>query len=94
MKVEWKNETGLGLWTGEDLKDLIWLMVYTGFRISDATFFNIGRLQGNQLFIRATKNGGDVFAFIPDWLRDRLLGGCLSVRRGSPRFCRMRSTGG
>lgn len=72
VKVEWKNETGTGVWTGEDLKDLVWLMVYTGFRISDATFFNISRLQGNQVFIRATKNGGDVFAYIPDWLRDRL----------------------
>jgi integrase len=73
VKVEWKNETGLGVWTGEDLKDLIWLMVYTGFRISDATFFDIKRLKGDQVFIRATKNGGDVFAYIPDWLRDRLL---------------------
>jgi integrase/recombinase XerC len=73
VKVEWKNETGLGVWTGEDLKDLIWLMIYTGFRISDATFFDIKRLKGEQVFIRATKNGGDVFAYIPDWLRDRLL---------------------
>jgi integrase len=73
VTVEWKNETGVGAWTGEDLKDLIWLMVYTGFRISDATFFDIKRLKGNQVFIRATKNGGDVFAYIPDWLRDRLL---------------------
>jgi integrase len=73
VKVEWKNETGVGVWTGEDLKDLIWLMVYTGFRISDATLFNIKRLKGDQVFIRATKNGGDVFAYIPDWLRDRLL---------------------
>ena len=73
VRVEWKNETGLGVWTGEDLKDLIWLMVYTGFRISDATFFDVKRLQGDQVFIRATKNGGDVFTYIPDWLRDRLL---------------------
>lgn len=72
VKVEWLNETGLGVWTGEDLKDLIWLMVYTGYRISDATFFNINRLRGNQIFIRATKNGGDLFAYIPDWLCDRL----------------------
>jgi integrase len=72
VKVEWKNEAGVGVWTGEDLKDLIWLMVYTGFRISDATFFNMNRLRGNQVFIRATKNGGDIFAYIPDWLRDRL----------------------
>jgi hypothetical protein len=73
VKVEWTNEPGRGEWTGEDLKDLIWLMVYTGYRISDATFFDSTRLQGNQIFIRAKKNGGDVFTYIPDWLRDRLL---------------------
>jgi integrase len=72
VKVEWKNETGLGVWTGEDLKDLIWLMLYTGFRISDATLFSMKRLHGDQVFIRAKKNGGDVFAYLPDWLRDRL----------------------
>jgi integrase len=72
VAIEWKNETGLGAWTGEDLKDLIWLMVYTGYRISDATFFDITRLH-NQIFIRAKKNGGEVFAYVPDWLRDRLL---------------------
>jgi integrase/recombinase XerD len=73
VTIEWENETGLGAWTGEDLKDLIWLMVYTGYRISDATFFDITRLQDNQIFIRAKKNGGEVFAYVPDWLRDRLL---------------------
>lgn len=72
VKVEWKNETGAGEWTGEDLKDLIWLMLYTGFRISDATLFSIKRLHGDQVFIRAKKNGGDVFAFVPDWLQARL----------------------
>lgn len=72
VKVEWKNETGTGEWTGEDLKDLIWLMLYTGFRISDATLFSIKRLHGDQVFIRAKKNGGDVFAFVPDWLQERL----------------------
>jgi integrase len=72
VKVEWKNETGLGVWTGEDLKDLIWLMLYTGFRISDATLFNMKRLHDDQVFVRAKKNGGDVFAYVPDWLRDRL----------------------
>ena len=72
MKVEWKNETSLGVWMGEDVKDLIWLMLYTGFRISDATLFSMKRLQGDQVFIRAKKNGGDVFAYVPDWLRDRL----------------------
>jgi hypothetical protein len=44
------------------LKDLIRLMLYTGFRISDATFFKMNRLRGNQVFIRAKRNGGDIFA--------------------------------
>jgi hypothetical protein len=47
-------------------------MTYTGLRISDAGLFNMNRLKGNEVFLRAKKNGGDVFAFIPDWLRDRL----------------------
>jgi hypothetical protein len=47
-------------------------MLYTGFRISDATLFSMKRLHGEQVFIRAKKNGGDVFAFVPDWLCDRL----------------------
>jgi integrase len=70
--VEWKNEDGIGAWTGEDVKDLIWLMVYTGLRISDASLFNMNRLKGREVFLRAKKNGGDVFAYIPEWLRDRL----------------------
>lgn len=73
VAIEWKNETGTGVWTGEDLQDVIWLMVYTGYRISDATLFDSRRLQGNQVFVRAKKNGGDVFTYVPDWLRDRLL---------------------
>src|SRR5882672_9385394 len=47
-------------------------MVYTGLRISDVGLFHMDRLKGNEVFLRAKKNGGDVFAFIPDWLRDRL----------------------
>lgn len=72
LHVAWKNETGDGEWTGDDLKDLIWLMIHTGYRISDATFFDITRLLGNQIFIRATKNGADVFAYLPNWLCARL----------------------
>ncbi|MDE3155997.1 MAG: site-specific integrase, partial [Acidobacteriota bacterium] len=49
VKVEWKNETGTGIWTGEDVKDLIWLMLYTGYRISDATLFSMRRLRGNHI---------------------------------------------
>jgi hypothetical protein len=31
------------------------------------------RLQGNQIQIRAHKNGKPVFGIIPDWVRDRLI---------------------
>lgn len=70
--VEWTNGRESGEWTGEDVKDFIWVMVYTGLRISDVGLFNMSRLHGNEIFLRAKKNGGDVFAYIPDWLRDRL----------------------
>jgi integrase len=71
--TSWSNGRYKGTWTGEDAKDFIWLLVYTGLRISDVALFNIKRLRGNELFLRAKKNGGDVFMWIPDWLRDRLL---------------------
>jgi integrase len=67
------NRHGAGTWTGEDLKDFIWLSVHTGLRISDVVLFDIERLRGNEVFLRAKKNGGDVFAYLPDWLRDRLV---------------------
>jgi integrase len=35
--------------------------------------FDMERVQGNEVFLRAKKNGGDVFTYIPDWLRDRLV---------------------
>jgi hypothetical protein len=41
---------------------LIELMVHTGFRISDATLFDMSRLQGYNVMIRAQKNGHHVFA--------------------------------
>src|SRR5579872_485383 len=71
-KVAWSNGRENGVYTGEDVKDFIWVMVYTGLRISDVGLFNMSRLRGNEVFLRANKNGGDVFAYIPDWLRDRL----------------------
>jgi integrase len=70
--VSWSNGREEGVWSGEDAKDMILLMTYTGLRISDAGLFNMNRLKGNEVFLRAKKNGGDVFAYIPDWLRDRL----------------------
>ena len=48
-------------------------MTYTGLRISDVVLFDMERLQGNEIFLRAKKNGGDVFAWVEDWLRDRLI---------------------
>jgi integrase len=71
--VTWSNGIEQGkAYSGDDLKDFIWVMVYTGLRISDAGLFNMNRLKGNEVFLRAKKNGGEVFAYIPDWLRDRL----------------------
>ena len=69
---EYKNAQGSGAWTGEDLKDLIELMAHTGFRISDATLFDMSRLRGNNVMIRAQKNGYHVFAWLSDRVRDRL----------------------
>ena len=71
--TSWSNGWYKGVWTGEDAKDFIWVLVYTGLRISDVALFNIDRLRGNEIFLRAKKNGGDVFMWVPDWLRDRLL---------------------
>lgn len=68
----WVNMHGKGVWTADDVRDFIWVMLYTGLRISDVCFFDMKRLKGNEVFLRAKKNGGDVFAYIPDWLRDRL----------------------
>lgn len=71
--VKWSNGLEQGqVYSGEDLKDFIGVMVYTGLRISDVGLFHMDRLKGNEVFLRAKKNGGEVFAFIPDWLRDRL----------------------
>jgi integrase len=70
--VTWSSGIGKGFWTGEDVKDFIWVMVYTGLRISDVALFHISRLKGNEVFLRAKKNGGEVFSYIPDWLGERL----------------------
>jgi integrase len=47
-------------------------MTHTGLRISDVVLFDLDRLDGNEVFLRAKKNGGEVFVWIPNWLRDRL----------------------
>lgn len=71
--VAWSSGMRNGVWTGEDVKDFIWVMVYTGLRISDVCLFSMSRVRGNEVFLRAKKNGGDVYAYLPDWLRDRLV---------------------
>jgi integrase len=71
--VVWRSGMGQGIWTGEDVKDFIWVMTYTGLRISDVGLFHMKRLNGNEVYLRAKKNGGDVFAYIHDWLRVRLI---------------------
>ncbi len=70
--VSWSNGATHGTWAGDDTKDFIWLLAYTGLRISDAALFDMERLRGNEVFLRAKKNGGDVFTWIPDWLCNRL----------------------
>jgi integrase len=70
--VVWSSGIRKGVWKGEDAKDFIWTLIYTGLRISDVALFNVERLHGNEVFLRAKKNGGDVFAYLPDWLCDRL----------------------
>jgi integrase len=71
--VTWSKGREQGAYSGDDLKDFIWVMVYTGLRISDVGLLHMDRLKGNEVFLCAKKNGGEVFAFIPDWLRDRLV---------------------
>src|SRR6185312_12464715 len=82
--IAWSNDRTQGVWTGQDVKDFIWVMVYTGLRISDVGFFNINRLRGNELFLRAKKNGGDVYTWVPDWLCERLRE--LAKERGTRPF--------
>jgi integrase len=60
-------------WDGEDLKDFIYFAIYTGLRISDITLFDIDkRLNGNDIVVRALKNGALVSTWCPTWLIERL----------------------
>jgi integrase len=92
--IPWSNGKTGGVWTGDDVKDFIWVLVYTGLRISDVGLFNISRLRGNEPFLRAKKNGGDVFTWIPDWLRDRLHQRLrIDTRTSVPSVTRIRGPG-
>ncbi len=68
----WANATAAGTWTPDDAKDMVWLLTYTGLRISDAVLFDMARLDGQAVWLRASKNGGDVFGHLPPWLVTRL----------------------
>lgn len=60
-------------WTAEDVKDFIFLSVYTGLRISDVATFDISpRLKGNDVFLRMHKTKRELYTWIPGWLVDRL----------------------
>jgi integrase len=72
FRDRWGNRFGTGSRTGEDLKDFIWVLTYTGLRISDVVLFDMNRLHGNEVFLRAKKNGGEVFTLFPGWLCARL----------------------
>jgi integrase len=68
-----KRGPGFRTWYGEDVKDLVFLMIYTGLRISDAVTFDISkRLDGNDVFLRMHKTKRPLFTWIPDWLVARL----------------------
>jgi integrase len=68
-----KPGPGYREWTGEDVKDFIYVMLYTGMRISDvATFDTALRLNGNEIFLRMHKTKKELFTWVPDWLVNRL----------------------
>jgi integrase len=68
-----KQGPGHRTWGGEDVKDFIFLSIYTGLRISDVTTFDISkRLKGNDVFLRMHKTKRPLFTWIPDWLNERL----------------------
>jgi hypothetical protein len=60
-------------WTGQDAKDFIDLMTYTGIRISDASTFDVSkRLNGNHVYLRQHKTKKALYTWIPDELASRL----------------------
>ena len=67
-----KPGPGYREWTGEDVKDFIYVMLYTGMRISDvATFDTSLRLNGNG-YSRMHKTKKELYTWVPDWLVNRL----------------------
>lgn len=76
--VAWKNQVGIGSYTGEDVKTMIMLLCWTGLRISDAATFSMTRVKrhpegGANIFLRMHKTQGALFTWVDDWLYERLL---------------------
>ena len=71
-RVEWKNGPHAGEWSGDDLETFILLEYYTGLRISDASMFDMARLNGNDCFLRMHKTRKPVFTWLPDEVVHRL----------------------
>ena len=74
--VEWKNNLGTGVWTG-DVKTMVMLLCWTGLRISDAATFDMNRVTphpagGANVFLRMHKTKGALFTWVADWLYERL----------------------
>jgi len=64
---------GQRLWGGEDAKDFIYVMLYTGLRIGDVVSFDVDkRLNGNNIFLRMHKTKKEIYSWIGDWLVDRI----------------------
>ncbi len=60
-------------WNGDDMADFISLSIYTGLRISDVALFHIDRmLPTGEIRIRTTKAGTHVYAWVPEWLQERI----------------------
>jgi integrase len=73
-EMKWNNHLGTHSWHGRDVKDFMVLSLFTGLRISDVSTFDVSkRLNGNDIFIRAMKNGKRLYTWVPDWVRDILL---------------------
>jgi integrase len=73
FKREREPQPGYRQTSSEDIKDFIYVMLYTGMRISDvATFDTSLRLNGNEIFIRMHKTKKELYTWVPDWLVNRL----------------------
>ncbi|HYW48819.1 MAG TPA: hypothetical protein VE959_38500 [Bryobacteraceae bacterium] len=56
-EIRWKSHLGEGAWSGEEVKEFILVLVYTGLRISDVATFDMQARSGdgNQIFLRMHK---------------------------------------